>query len=161
MVKQVVDRHPRGGDRGGELVQPLGLRLVLPRHALVDFGERLMRLFAAHCHVVLPYLEEMTTDVGEVWITSLLEDGHTIGLRIERSDPQVLVSAELLREWHQGYEIPFLTLKCSGDAGGCPVGDVFAIDGVNQRVVYEIAAPDERWLEADHVPNAYIARWPD
>ena len=98
------------------------------------------------------------TDYGDCWCSSLYDDnGNLTGVRVEKADPRVLISAKLLASFHQHME--FGSLKCAGST--CPVGDVFRIDGINQRVIYVVTRPDERWLEGNAHPNAYIAEWPD
>lgn len=57
-------------------MQALALGLVLTRHVLVDFIERGVCFFAAHCHVVLPYLGEM--NAVRVRITVTLGCGHEL-----------------------------------------------------------------------------------
>lgn len=98
------------------------------------------------------------TDYGDCICTAITEDGEFTGVRVEKADPRVLISGKLLADFHK--EMQFGSLTCAGTER-CPVGDTFAIDGINQRVVYVVVKPEHRWLEGDGFPNAYIAEWPD
>lgn len=91
------------------------------------------------------------TEFGDCWCTTLYgERGEPVGVRIEQADPRVLISAELLHSFHAG--MAFGSLTCAGAT--CPVGDVFAFNGVNRRVVYVVRRPVEQF-------NCYVAEWPD
>jgi hypothetical protein len=77
---------------------------------------------------------------GEVWCTRQ-DDGS---VTIDRADPQILISAELLDMIREGDCDPALTLD----------GDVLRIEAANRTVIYHIGEkrPDI---------NGYYAEWPD
>ena len=87
---------------------------------------------------------------GEVWVTRL-SDGH---FRIERADPRVLISAELLCGIVRAPtpDIWLDTAACEGAYGYTAA--ILHIHGVNQTVIYRVL---------EYVPRvwAYIAEWPD
>ena len=99
---------------------------------------------------------------GEFIATRL--DGGTI--RIDRADPRVLISGELLDAIAQfgdrGVPVDCLTLNAWLDTAGCMpppwratyVGAILKISGVNRQVIYRIS---------EYVPraHAYIGEWPD
>jgi hypothetical protein len=84
---------------------------------------------------------------GECFMTTLA-DGS---LRIDRADPRILISGELL----DMLPSPHTQLDTTGCRSGHGyVGAVLKICGVNQTVIYRIV---------DMVPriNGYIGEWPD
>ncbi len=93
-------------------------------------------------------------------ICTRLDNGS---LRIDRADPRILISGELLDAIPIGGPIAgypeVLARNAWLDTAGCTdgsgyVGAVLAISGVNQRVIYRIV---------DYVPrvHGYIGEWPD
>lgn len=92
---------------------------------------------------------------GECYITRFLDDhGQPAGIRIDRADPRILISAELMDSMAHG-ESPWAVVE--PPPGGCDLtyrGALLKISAVNQRVIYRIT---------DYVPrvNAMIAEWPD
>lgn len=80
--------------------------------------------------------------VGDCIVTEAI-DGS---LHIDRADPRVLISAELLDQIKDGRAVAAVTLD----------GDLFRIAGTNRTVVYRIGekVPDLNL-------NAYYAEWPD
>ncbi len=89
-------------------------------------------------------------------ICSRLDDG---GIRVDRADPRILISPEVLDAIAEGGPWPAsLRLDTAGcmppPYRGTHVGAVLHIDGVNQQVVYRIT---------EYVPRirAYIGEWPD
>lgn len=83
----------------------------------------------------------MTFDDGE-WICTSLD--HHRAIRVDRADPRLLISGELVREGLRGELHPDVDLD----------GDRLVINGVNRRVVYRLGAyrPDQ---------DVYEAEWPD
>ncbi|MEO3856212.1 hypothetical protein [Acrocarpospora sp. B8E8] len=69
-------------------------------------------------------------------------------LTVERADPRILISAELLNIVRNLDRVDWM------HPGVALVGDVLTIDGSNQTVVYRIG---------EKVPDryAYYAEWPD
>jgi hypothetical protein len=90
-------------------------------------------------------------------ITTRLDDGR---LRIDRADPRILISAELLVEI---YVAPMIGVSLAPEwpyryppvhADGFWEGALLKVCGVDRSVVYRIG---------EYVPRirAYIAEWPD
>lgn len=81
------------------------------------------------------------TDLGECILTRHWDSG---ALTVDRADPRVMVSAELLDEWRSGKGEPEVTIN----------GDVLRIEASNRTVIYRIG---------EKVPDmyAYFAEWPD
>ena len=99
---------------------------------------------------------------GECNITRFLDDnGQPAGIRIDRADPRILISGELLdmiRRNDPGYT-PETTFErdcvCSSDLT-CHhvIGGLLKLRAVNRTVIYRIT---------EYVPrvNGYIGEWPD
>lgn len=91
---------------------------------------------------------------GEFFATKM-PDGR---IRINRADPRVLVTAELLAMvFTDAVQVPGVVLSAPPDnENGTPfwTGALLKINGVNQNVVYRIG----EWVPA---MRSYIAEWPD
>jgi hypothetical protein len=91
---------------------------------------------------------------GECFMTSLYDEHHQLtGLRIDRADPRILISAEVLEAIDLSSRYPFAELDLTG-CTGTVIGALLKIHGVNRRVIYRIT---------EYVPrvNGYIGEWPD
>lgn len=95
---------------------------------------------------------------GEVVLTCLFDgSGTQTGIRVDRADPRILISGELLDETARDPGPPAWL-----DTTGCApppyratyAGAVLRIEGVNRTVVYRVTG----YVPAIH---AYIAEWPD
>ncbi|MEU8278216.1 hypothetical protein ACFYOK_37385 [Microbispora bryophytorum] len=80
-------------------------------------------------------------NAGECIVTRHWDDGT---LTVDRADPRILISAELLDEFREGKRTPEVTVT----------EDVLRIEAANRTVIYRIG---------DKVPHlhAYLAEWPD
>jgi hypothetical protein len=80
-------------------------------------------------------------NVGDCILTRHWEDGR---LTVDKADPRVMVSGELLSELRDGKGAPEIVIK----------GDVMRIEAANRTVIYRIG---------EKVPDmfAYYAEWPD
>lgn len=93
---------------------------------------------------------------GEFWATSLADGG----IRIDRADPRILISAEVLdaivKDCWQGGSFSPEPPNAWLDLAGCTTydGALLKINGVNRKVVYRIVT---------YVPRVrgFIAEWPD
>lgn len=92
---------------------------------------------------------------GECWAVNIYEDGEITGIRIERADPRVLISEELLGMMFTNPS-PHVHLRL---ADIIPfdywyLGATLRIDGTNRTVIYHITeyAPSVR---------GYVGEWPD
>lgn len=92
----------------------------------------------------------MSSEFGECWITRIDNPGREPSLRIDRADPVIRISPQLLAE------VP----RPPSDYPATFDGKVLRINGVNQTVVYRVRDVLEP------VPGAfghwdYIGEWPD
>jgi hypothetical protein len=99
---------------------------------------------------------------GECILTSVYDDegavGRATGVRIDRADPRILISAELLVESFIA-PAPGVSLNTGmvrEGPNGTPFweGAVLKIEGVNRTVIYRIG---------EYAPRVrgYIGEWPD
>ena len=97
---------------------------------------------------------------GECIMTTLYDENRQrTGIRIDRADPRILISAELLIAIAHGYIpfVPFASVELQPGACGTValyIGALLKIRGVNRTVIYRIT---------DFVPrvSGYIGEWPD
>jgi hypothetical protein len=89
------------------------------------------------------------------FFSTLLYDEHEqpAGVRIDHADPRILISGELLDQFHDDPG-PVVSVDPGENCCFSYVGAVVKIHGVNRTVIYRIT---------DFVPrvNGYIAEWPD
>lgn len=86
---------------------------------------------------------------GECIMTQLYDEHRQrAGIRIDRADPRILISAELLEMIGRGEGAPGISLEPHWTGG------ILKISGVNRTVIYRVT---------DYVPrvHGYIAEWPD
>lgn len=81
---------------------------------------------------------------------SRLTDGR---IHVDRADPRVLISAELVDQVMIGH-LPHAVLDWTGPVQLGPVGALLKITGVNRQVIYRLT----EWMPA---VRGYIAEWPD
>jgi hypothetical protein len=85
---------------------------------------------------------------GDVTMTVLMDIGR---LRIVRADPQIGISAPLLRMMRAGDRHPDVTID----------GDVLTINAVNRRLVYRIGEYHPIGLPDSGENGWWYAEWPD
>ena len=88
---------------------------------------------------------------GECILTTMAAGG----VRIDRADPRIMVSAELLAQVF-GAPAAGVTLTMADGPNGTPFfdGAVLRIEGVNRTVIYRMV----QYVPAVH---GYVAEWPD
>jgi hypothetical protein len=90
----------------------------------------------------------MDTPPGDVILTRMADTGR---LRVDHADPQIGVSALLLRMMRDGDYDPDVTID----------GDVLTINAVNQRLIYRIGDYHPIGLPDNGETGWWYAEWPD
>jgi hypothetical protein len=78
-------------------------------------------------------------------------------LRIDRADPRILISAELLESVRDDEMVPGVSLReaiRSSRSGPIGIGSVLRIEAVNRTVIYQITY----YVRSVH---GYVGQWPD
>jgi hypothetical protein len=84
---------------------------------------------------------------GQFWVTSTADGGY----RIDRADPRILISAELI-DGIADHPEPWAWL----DTSGCTtyIGALLRLTGVNRKVIYRITG----WIPRI---RGFVGEWPD
>lgn len=95
-----------------------------------------------------------TDDLPRGEFTASRRDGH---LWIDRADPRIFISLELLDSIVRGEEYPETSIRLRDDAEpgpGCWLGAVIRVEAVNRTVLYRLTGYADWCL-------GYIGEWPD